>query len=59
MFISVILNRIISHRRLALYRYSDNAALLFALSHNPLSQPSKVIVSKRYRYWYIEAVITS
>jgi hypothetical protein len=31
-------------------RYSDTATLNFALSHNALSQHSKVIVYKRYRF---------
>ncbi len=34
---------------ISIQRYSDNATLHFALSHNALSQQSKVIVSKHYR----------
>jgi hypothetical protein len=52
-------NRIKSHQCPLLQRYSDNAVLHFALSHNALSQQSKVIVSKCCSSWYIGAVIAS
>jgi hypothetical protein len=38
-----------SRRHLALQRYSNNAMLHFALSHNALARRGKVITSKSYR----------
>jgi hypothetical protein len=55
----VLQNRIKNHQHLVLLRYSNNATLNFALSHNALSQQNQVIVSKRFRSWYIGAVIAS
>jgi hypothetical protein len=44
---------------ISVQQYSDNATSHVALSHNALLQHSKVIVSKRYRSWYIGTVIVS
>jgi hypothetical protein len=44
---------------ISVQRYSDKNPLHFALSHNALSQYSKVIVFKHYRSWYIGTVIAS
>jgi hypothetical protein len=44
---------------ISVQRYSDNATLHFALSHNALSQQNKVVVSKCYRSWYTGIVIAS
>jgi hypothetical protein len=44
---------------ISVQRYSDNATLHIALLHNALLQHSKVIVSYRYRSWYIQNIIVS
>ncbi len=44
---------------ISIQHYSDNATLHIALSHNALSQHSKVIISKRYCSWYIGTIIAS